>query len=140
MRSDPGSLSGVRLDKWLWAARWFKSRTLASEAVEAGHIEVNGQHTKPAREVRAGDLICWKQPGWTRTVKVLALAEVRGPAKVAQTLYEDTPESLRAQQAWREARQHQVEPGWSREQGRPTKKDRREMVTWQRWSARLDDS
>ena len=84
----------VRLDKWLWAARFYKTRQLAVEAVERHRVEVNGQACKPSREVRVGDRLRLAQPGWWREVEVLGLSLQRGPAALAQQLYRDTPQSL----------------------------------------------
>lgn len=130
--------AGVRLDKWLWAARFFKTRSLATEAATAGRVRVNGLVAKPARELRPGDEVALRETGFERVVRVRALASVRGPAPVAQGLYEETAESLAARQRAAEARRQGVEPAWSLAQGRPTKRDRRDLVQWQRWSASLD--
>jgi ribosome-associated heat shock protein Hsp15 len=136
MKSEGGA--GVRLDKWLWAARFFKTRSLAAEAVASGRVRVNGMVAKPARELRPGDEIGLRETGCERVVHVLALATVRGPAPVAQGLYAETPDSLAARQRAAEARRLGVEPALALEQGRPTKRDRRDLVQWQRWSASLD--
>lgn len=134
--SEPGR---TRLDKWLWAARFYKTRALAAEAVERGRIEVNGQAAKPAREVRCGDLLRLRQGPDERVVQVLALSTVRGPAPVAQALYAETAESLARRAAEAEARRLGAEPAHAIEQGRPTKRDRRQLAQWQRWSASADD-
>ncbi len=136
----PGSTSKrVRLDKWLWAARFFKTRGLAAEAVERGRVEVNGQPVKPSRELKCGDRLRLRQGPDERVVDVVALSAVRGPAPVAQSLYTETPESLAARLAAAEARRLAAEPAHSIEQGRPTKRDRRHLAQWQRWSAKADD-
>jgi ribosome-associated heat shock protein Hsp15 len=83
----------VRIDKWLWAARFFKTRALASKACELGRIECNGQQTKPSREVRAGDRLNDKNESGTFEIQVLGLSEMRGPASVAQTLYVESQAS-----------------------------------------------
>lgn len=133
----------VRLDKWLWAARLFKTRALAAEDIGRGRVAVNGQVAKASRELKPGDLLQWRQGPLLRAVKVLALSTVRGPAPQAQGLYEETPESIAARERAAEARRLGVEPGESQLQGRPTKRDRRELTRtvtpWQRWSASLDD-
>lgn len=130
----------VRLDKWLWAARFFKTRSLATEAIHKGRIEVNAQPAKPSRDVRVDDRVTLYEPGYPpRTVLVRGTSEVRGPAPVAQQLYEETPESLAAREASREARRQGVEPALTLEQGRPTKRDRRQLADWNRWSASADD-
>ena len=129
----------LRLDKWLWAARLFKTRALAAEAVSRGRVEVNGQLAKPAREVKPGDLLRLRQGPDERVLEVRAVSALRGPAPVAQTLYAETPESLAARQRAAESRRVAPEPANSIEQGRPTKRDRRDLAEWQRWSASADD-
>jgi ribosome-associated heat shock protein Hsp15 len=133
----------LRIDKWLWAARFYKTRTLASEEVARGRVTVNGQEVKPAREVKPGDTVALRQGAVVRTVMVKGLSGVRGPAPVAQQLYEETPESLRAREAAAEQRRLAPEPALSIEQGRPTKRGRRELDDAQRgwgdrWSASVD--
>ena len=130
----------VRIDKWLWAARFYKTRSLAVEDIHKGRIEVNGQEAKPAREVRAGDTIAMRQSNLTRTVLVIAPSDQRGPAPVAQQLYEETPDSLHRRARAAEQRRMGTEPGLSLKDGRPTKHDRRaiENAWGQRWSASLD--
>jgi ribosome-associated heat shock protein Hsp15 len=133
----------LRIDKWLWAARFYKTRTLASEEVARGRVTVNGQEVKPAREVKPGDTVALRQGTVVRTVMVKGLSGVRGPAPVAQQLYEETPESLRAREAAAEQRRLAPEPALSIEQGRPTKRGRRELDDAQRgwgdrWSASVD--
>jgi ribosome-associated heat shock protein Hsp15 len=120
-------MSRVRIDKWLWAARFFKTRSLASHACELGRIEANGLPAKPAREVKPGDRLQIKNDGGTFQVEVLALSEMRGPAAVAQTLYRETDASreLRLKLAEERKAMRQFEPPW--EAGRPTKRDRREI-------------
>src|SRR6185436_1096554 len=86
-------MSRVRIDKWLWAARFFKTRSLATRACELGRIESNGQPAKPAREVRVGDMLQVKNDGGDFQVEVLLLSEMRGPGAVAQTLYRETEAS-----------------------------------------------
>jgi ribosome-associated heat shock protein Hsp15 len=129
----------MRLDKWLWAARFYKTRALAAEAVERGRVQVNGQPAKPARELKPGDRLRLRQGADERTVDVLALSAVRGPAPVAQTLYAETEDSRVRRQAAAEARRLAAEPAMTLEQGRPTKRDRRQLAEWQRWSASVDD-
>jgi ribosome-associated heat shock protein Hsp15 len=128
-------MNGVRLDKWLWAARFFKTRGLSSEEIGKGRVVVNGQPAKAAREVKVGDLIELRlQP--PRVVQVKALSAVRGPAVVAQTLYEETPESVAGREQLAAARR--LEPAQTIAQGRPTKRDRRRLADWNRWSATDD--
>lgn len=130
----------VRLDKWLWAARFYKTRALAAEEADRGRISVNGLVAKPARELHVGDRIALRQGAVERIVDVLVLGTVRGPAPVAQTLYRETPESIAARERAAEARRLQPEPAATIEQGRPTKRDRRKLADWNRWSASLDDT
>jgi ribosome-associated heat shock protein Hsp15 len=133
----------LRIDKWLWAARFFKTRSLASEEIDKGRVAVNGQEVKPAREVKAGDTVAVRRGGVTRTVVVKGVSAVRGPAPVAQQLYEETPESLREREQAAEQRRYAPEPALSIENGRPTKRGRRELDEakgWgDRWSASVDD-
>ena len=116
----------MRVDKWLWAARFFKTRSLAARACELGRIECNGQPVKAAREIRAGDLLQVKNDSGDFQVEVLLLSEVRGPAPVAQTLYRETEVSreLRLKLAQERKAMPYFEP--SRE-GRPSKRNRREL-------------
>lgn len=134
----------MRLDKWLWSARFFKTRSLAVEEIGKGRIDVNGQTAKPARELRAGDLVVLHESGRPpRTVQVLALSLQRGPARVAQLLYEETPDSVRARAEAAEQRRLAPEPAHSLTEGRPTKRDRRNIERsygWNdRWSASIDE-
>jgi ribosome-associated heat shock protein Hsp15 len=134
----------MRLDKWLWAARFFKTRSLATEAADRERVRVNGLPAKPAKELRLGDSVALRlDGGLVRTVIVQGLSAMRGPATVAQTLYEETAESLAARAEAAEARRLAPEPAATLTQGRPTKRDRRDIekaaVGWQRWSASLDD-
>ena len=122
-------MNGVRMDKWLWAARFFKTRALASDACDIGRIESNGQKAKPAREVRLGDMLRVKNDAGEFGVEVLVLSEMRGPAAVAQTMYKETEESktLRAKAA--EERRQMLEAGGVPEH-RPSKRDRRQITKW----------
>ena len=135
---------GMRLDKWLWAARFYKTRSLATDEIGKGRISVNGQAAKASRELRLGDTVLVRQGPVQRTVVVLGLSQVRGPAPVAQALYAETPDSLAARTQAAEARRLAAEPALSIEQGRPTKRDRRDIertqFEWQRWRASLDDN
>ncbi len=133
----------LRIDKWLWAARVYKKRTLASEEIARGRVEVNGQEVKPAREVKVGDTVGLRQGPVTRTVVVKGLSGMRGPAPVAQQLYEETPDSIKAREEAAERRRLAPEPALTIEQGRPTKRGRRELDDAQRgwgdrWSASLE--
>lgn len=120
-QGEGGAAPGLRIDKWLWAARLWKTRALAAKACDAGHVSVGGASVKPAKLVRIGDRIEAVTPGGLKIVEVKALSEVRGPAPVARTLYEDhspppPPREL-------------AEPVGRRERGagRPTKRDRRAL-------------
>jgi len=129
----------IRLDKWLWAARLFKTRGLASEQIGKGHVLINQQPAKASREVRVGDVIALSQGQIPLEIVVRGLSQNRGPAPVAQALYEQTPQSQAARAKLLEQRRSGVEPGQSLEQGRPTKRDRRKLADWNRWSATDDD-
>lgn len=135
---DDRASAGIRLDKWLWAARFYKTRSLAAQAIDAGRVHVNGVAAKASRNLKPGDLVTLRQLPSHRTVEVLALSQIRGPAPKAQLLYAETAQSLQALQEALQARRFGVEPALSQEQGRPTKRDRRSLVEWQRWSAALD--
>jgi ribosome-associated heat shock protein Hsp15 len=119
-------MTGIRIDKWLWAARFFKTRTLASQACELGRIESNGQPAKPSREVRVGDRLQVKNDGGVFQVEVLLLSEMRGPAAVAQTLYRETETSRALRLKLAEERKAMPHFEASRE-GKPSKRDRREL-------------
>ena len=129
----------IRLDKWLWAARFYKTRALAAEEIGRGRVSVNGQLAKASRELKVGDRIVLRQGPVERTVDLLGLSSVRGPAPVAQALYAETPESVAARLQAAEARRLGTEPADAIEQGRPTKRNRRQLADWQRWSASADD-
>lgn len=134
-------MESMRIDKWLWAARFYKTRALAVEEIDKGRVLVDNQAVKPAREVRAGDLITVRQGVVIRSVQIKGLSQQRGPAPVAQQLYEETEASRLAREAAAEQRRLAAEPALSIEQGRPTKRDRREIekVQWNdRWSAGID--
>ena len=120
-------MTSVRMDKWLWAARFFKTRTLASRACELGRIQSNGQPAKSAREVRIGDRLRVTNDGGDFQVEVLLLSEVRGPASVAQTLYRETEASreLRLKVAAERKAMKQFE---ELPAGRPSKRDRRKII------------
>jgi ribosome-associated heat shock protein Hsp15 len=134
----------LRIDKWLWAARFYKTRSLACDEIDKGRVEINGQEVKPAREVKVGDTVALRREGLTRTVVVRGVSATRGPAPVAQQLYEETADSLKAREVAAEQRKYAREPGTTLEHGRPTKRDRRELDEaakgWgDRWSASVDD-
>jgi ribosome-associated heat shock protein Hsp15 len=134
----PDSADKVRLDKWLWAARFFKTRGLAAAEIGKGRVSVNGLVAKASREMRLGDQVQLRQGEVARTVHVTALNPRRGSATVAQGLYEETPESVAQRELAARDRRLQPEPSASIEQGRPTKRDRRQLADWNRWSATLE--
>ena len=129
----------LRLDKWLWAARFCKTRALATDEIGKGRVRVNEQVVKPARELKVGDRVELRQGAVLRTVVVRGLSAVRGPAPVAQALYEETHASIAAREAAAERHRLAPEPAAAIDQGRPTKRDRRQLADWNRWSARVDD-
>lgn len=120
-------MTSVRIDKWLWAARFFKTRSLAARACELGRIQSNGQPAKPAREVRIGDMLRVTNDAGDFEIEVLFLSDVRGPASVAQTLYRETEASreLRQKVAAERKAMHQFE---QLPAGRPSKRDRRHII------------
>jgi len=134
------SMEKIRIDKWLWAARFFKTRSLATDEVQRGRVQMEQRDIKPSREVQVGDTVTLWQGQVQRTVVVKGISGQRGSAPVAQQLYAETAESLtkRAQEA--ERRRLSPEPAASIEHGRPTKRDRRDLEKgWNdRWSASLD--
>ncbi len=117
----------VRLDKWLWAARFFKTRSLATEAVTGGKVEVNGERAKPAKAIKTGDEVRLRVGPYEHILIVRALAERRGPASVAPTLYEETEASRQARERLAEQLKLAPAPFVYEDKGRPTKKDRREL-------------
>ena len=119
-------MTGVRMDKWLWAARFFKTRSMAGRACELGRIESNGQTAKPAREVRVGDLVRVKNESGEFVVDVLGISEIRGPAPVAQALYRETEASRELRLKAAEERKAMA-PFEEMRHGRPSKRDRRKI-------------
>jgi ribosome-associated heat shock protein Hsp15 len=130
----------VRIDKWLWAARFYKTRSLATDDIHKGRVEVNGQEAKPAREVRVGDTIRLRQRDGTRVLQVQGVSDQRGGAPAAQQLYQESPESLKARAEAAEQRRMGTEPALSLPHGRPGKHERRaiENAWGERWSASID--
>ena len=118
----------VRLDKWLWAARFFKTRALAADAIDIGRVEVNDEPAKRARLVRLNDRIRVSRPPYAQEIVVRGLSEQRGPAAVAQKLYEETPDSVLAREKLA-AQLKAAGPGLMSE-GRPSKRDRRAIDRW----------
>lgn len=134
----------LRIDKWLWAARFYKTRSLAVEEIDKGRVRVNDLEAKPAREVKAGDTVTLRQGPLTRTLLVRGISNQRGAAPIAQQLYEETAESLALKALAAEQHRLHPEPAQSHEHGRPTKRDRRDIdkaknTGWdKRWSASVD--
>jgi ribosome-associated heat shock protein Hsp15 len=118
-------MDGTRIDKWLWAARFFKTRELASKACEMGRIESNGLRAKPAREVRAGDVLRIKNEAAEWEIEVLSLSHQRGPASVAQTMYRETEASIELRRKATEERRLLGPMEGATSLGRPSKRDRR---------------
>lgn len=135
----------LRIDKWLWPARFYKTRSLASEEIDKGRVLVNGVVVKPARELKTGDSVQLRSGQVTRTVTVLGLSDKRGLAPVAATLYQETEDSIAQRLQVAEQRRLAPEPALTLLQGRPTKRDRRDTEKmrgheWnERWSASVKD-
>ncbi len=127
-KENPPAL-GVRIDKWLWVTRFFKTRQLAIDAINAGHADVNGERVKPAKTVKVGDHVLLRKPPVTYHLAVRALAEKRGSATIAATLFGETAESIAARELAIADLRAQPPPLF---RGRPTKKDRRTLETWRR--------
>ena len=130
----------LRIDKWLWAARFYKTRSLAVEDLDKGRVRINDLEAKPAREVRIGDTVSLRQGPLTRTLVVLGISKQRGAAPVAQQLYRETDDSLRMKAEAAQQKHLTSDPASHLEHGRPTKRDRRDMdKAWNsRWSASAD--
>ena len=130
----------LRIDKWLWAARFYKTRSLASLEIDKGRVRLNDLEAKPSREVKVGDTVALRQGTTVRTLVVLGLSSQRGAAPVAQLLYAETEESVRLTAQAAEQRRLTGDPAGSPELGRPTKRDRRDIdKAWNnRWSASAD--
>ena len=126
--TEPGG--SVRIDKWLWAARFYKTRSMAADAVTGGKVELNGERPKPAKGLKVGDTLRLRIGVYEHVVVVRALSERRGPASVAQALYEETPESAAARAKMAERMRYEMPPGT--ETGRPSKKDRRDLNRYRR--------
>ncbi len=129
---------GVRLDKWLWAARFFKTRSLAAEEIDKNRVQVNGLVAKASRELKVGDTVELRQNQVARAVVVRTLSAQRGSATIAQGMFEETAESIARREFAAQQRRLAPEPARAIEQGRPTKRDRRKLVDWNRWSASAD--
>lgn len=135
----------LRVDKWLWAARFYKTRSLACDEIDKGRVQVNGVTVKPARELKVGDSVRVRMSSVTRTFTVQAISDKRGPATQAALLYAETAESIRQRQQAAEQRRLAPEPALSLTHGRPTKRERRDSEklhskAWNaRWSASIGD-
>lgn len=125
------SLERVRIDKWLWAARFFKTRQLAVEAIEKGRVTIEKLAVKPAKELRGGEVLAIRISDVVWHVEILALSDKRGPASVARTLYRETPEGARARVEQLERKRWYAEPA-QQVFGRPTKRDRRVLDEFKR--------
>lgn len=121
----------MRLDKWLWASRFFKTRGLAQAAIAGGKVKLGGERVKPAKEVAAGDGLTIRIGEFEWTVTIKALSEKRGPAEAARKLYEED-EASRARRAAQVADRRAHASAWGERKGRPTKRERREMERWRR--------
>ena len=132
----PEDNTRVRLDKWLWAARFYKTRSLAIESINAGHIELNGDRAKPAKSVKAGDEVRVRKPPYEYTVIVNVISEKRGSATIARELFTETAESIVAREKLQAELRDMPAPIFK---GRPTKRDRRTLETWQRAASLTDD-
>ena len=127
MPRNDESASRVRIDKWLWAARFFKTRSLAAEAIAAGKVEVGGERVKPAKPIQVGDEVRIRLGPYEHVVLVRGLSERRGPARAAVTLYEETPASIATRAKLAEQLRMAPAAFVYEEKGRPTKRDRREI-------------
>lgn len=119
----------IRLDKWLWAARFFKTRSAAQQAIAGGKVRLNGERTKPARDLRAGDVLAIRIGDYEWVIAVARLSDRRGPASVARTLYEEDPAS-HARRQERVANRKLIEEPAAGRHGRPTKRERRHLERW----------
>ena len=136
-------LDSLRIDKWLWCARFFKTRSLAADEISKNRVTINGQVAKASREVRCGDSVTFRQGAAPRTVVVHGISTTRGSAPVAQQLYEETPESISAREQAAEQRRLAPEPANTLTEGRPTKRNRRDIEranSWgNSWSASIEE-
>lgn len=126
-------MDAVRIDKWLWAARFFKTRSIAQDALSLGRVLLDGQRLKASREVKVGDCLRITRGDETLEVIVKALSSVRGPASEAQKLYDETLESLQKRERLKQNRLYAPEPSLTIEKGRPTKRQGRQLRALQSW-------
>lgn len=131
--------AAIRIDKWLWCARFYKTRAIAAQAIAKGHVKINQASAKPGKDVRVGDTVALQQAGVPKTVVVQALAATRGPAPQARQLYAETADSAAERARLAEQRRIAPEPASAQRQGRPTKRDRRNLQELQephQWDSR----
>ena len=135
-------MSGIRIDRWLWAARVFRTRSLATNAVEGGRVQVENQRAKPSKELQIGQTLLIRRGETVQTIVVTALSDQRGPATQAQTLYEETAESIELRELRRSSRRME-RAGLTVPSGRPDKRDRRALVLLrdldQHWQQSADE-
>ena len=142
--SEWQAMEKLRIDKWLWAARFYKTRSISTEEIDKGRVRVNGLEAKPAREVKVGDSVALRQGPIIRTLTVRGISNQRGAAPVAQQMYEETAESVALRAQFAEQRHFNQDPASSQAHGRPTKRERRDIdkangTGWDnRWSASAD--
>lgn len=130
-RDEVDNQDNQRLDKWLWAARFYKTRSLAVEAINGGKVHANGHRAKPSRSIRPGDQLVISQPPYEYSIKIVGLQKQRRPASEAQLLYQETAESRNKRELLRE--QIRNEPlGFRDQKGRPSKRDRRHIIKFTR--------
>jgi len=129
MKAGGTTEAAVRIDKWLWAARFYKTRSAAQQAVEGGKVRLNGERTKPAKELRSGDQLAIHIGPYEWLVTVTRLSDKRGPAAVARTLFEEDAASCARREEQIALRRFAADPGHDRS-GRPTKRERRQLERW----------
>lgn len=128
----------MRIDKWLWCARFYKTRAIAVHTIEKGHVQLNQLAAKASKEIKAGDMLTLQQGQDKRTLLVLGIASHRGPAPTAQALYAETPESIAERALQAEQRRLAPEPAHSVKDGRPTKRNRRNLEGLLDWDISKD--
>ena len=136
MSNNESGLTSTRVDKWLWAARFFKTRQLAVDAIAAGRVEINGERVKPAKTVKSGDRLVLRKPPLEYDLVVIAVSEKRGSATIARTLFTESAESIAARAKIVAELREMPEPLF---RGRPTKRDRRAIEQWQRTAEKFND-
>ncbi len=136
MSNSESGLTSTRVDKWLWAARFFKTRQLAVDAIAAGRVEINGERVKPAKTIKSGDRLVLRKPPLEYDLIVIAVVEKRGSATIARTLFTESAESIEARAKIVAELREMPEPLF---RGRPTKRDRRAIEQWQRTAENFND-